>query len=68
MLRLIVDGDRCCGAGLCAQELPQVFDQGEDAVVVVLDENPPQGLAERLEDVAFACPSGAIRVIDVVGE
>ncbi|WP_233160100.1 ferredoxin [Actinophytocola xanthii] len=58
-----MDENRCCGAGLCAQELPDVFDQGEDAVVVVLEENPPAELAERLEAVTFACPSGAIRLV-----
>ena len=63
MLRVIADQTRCCGAGLCAQDLPQVFDQGDDAVVVVLDENPPDELADRLDDVAFACPSGAIRLV-----
>lgn len=63
MLRVIVDQDRCCGAGLCAQDLPRVFDQGEDAVVVLLEEHPPEELAQPLEEVAFACPSGAIRVV-----
>ena len=63
MIRVTVDQDRCCGAGLCAQELPTVFDQGDDAVVVVLDETPPEELAERLDEVEFACPSGAIRVV-----
>ncbi|HEX2132658.1 MAG TPA: ferredoxin [Actinophytocola sp.] len=62
MIRVTVDRDRCCGAGLCAQELPAVFDQGDDAVVVLLDERPPEDLAGDLEDVAFACPSGAIRL------
>ncbi|WP_342744801.1 ferredoxin [Actinophytocola xinjiangensis] len=59
-----MDRDRCCGAGLCAQALPQVFDQGEDAVVVLLEENPPAELVAPLADVAFACPSGAIRVVE----
>ncbi len=63
MLRVIVDRDRCCGAGLCAQDLPQVFDQGDDAVVVLLNENPADELADDIEDVAFACPSGAIKVV-----
>lgn len=58
-----MDQARCCGAGLCAQDLPQVFDQGDDAVVVLLNENPSDELADDIEDVAFACPSGAIRVV-----
>ncbi|GAB3433957.1 ferredoxin [Actinophytocola sediminis] len=58
-----MDRDRCCGAGLCADSLPRVFDQGDDAVVVVLDDNPPAELAGELADVVFACPSGAIQVV-----
>ncbi|MCT2585814.1 ferredoxin [Actinophytocola sp. S1-96] len=61
-MRVSVDRSRCCGAGLCAQDLPDVFDQGDDAVVVLLDEHPADELADDLDDVAFACPSGAIRV------
>jgi ferredoxin len=63
MLKVIVDRDRCVGAGLCADALPEVFDQGEDSVVVLLDEVPSKVHAKALADVEFTCPSGAIRIL-----
>ncbi|MFD8480371.1 ferredoxin [Kitasatospora sp. NPDC059673] len=58
-----VDQDRCCGAGQCVRNAPEVFDQREeDGVVVLLDARPPADLRSAVEDAAAACPSGAVRI------
>ena len=46
-MRVTADQDVCCGAGLCALNVPEVFDQDEEeGIVVVLDPAPPQRLHE----------------------
>ncbi|MFG2045484.1 ferredoxin [Dactylosporangium sp. NPDC048998] len=58
-MRVRADLDRCVGSGNCALALPQVFDQDDDGLVVVLDERPP---ARRHDDVRTAvlhCPAAA---------
>lgn len=61
--RVEVDQDRCCGSGLCAEAIPDVFDQDDNAVVVLLTSTPPDHQRFEIENAAFACPAGAIEVV-----
>jgi ferredoxin len=60
-MRVQVDPRRCCGSGLCALSVPDVFDQDEgDAKVVILVPEPASELQEGVRLAAAACPSMAI--------
>lgn len=60
-LHVSADRTKCCGAGMCALNAPEVFDQDpEEGLVVVLDPDPPQELHGAVRDAADLCPSGAI--------
>lgn len=62
-MKVIVDQDRCAASGQCVLTVPDVFDQREeDGVVVLLNQNPPVDLADRLQRAATTCPSQAITV------
>jgi ferredoxin len=61
-MRVIVDQDVCIGAGNCVRTAPDVFDQGEDGFVELLDENPPSSLDQDLLLARRLCPSRAITV------
>jgi ferredoxin len=54
------DRDRCCGSGLCVLRLPDVFDQDDTGIVLVLDPNPPPELRAELAAAVDACPSRAL--------
>ena len=63
-MRLVIDRDRCIGAGQCVLTDPEMFDQDEDDGRVVF-------LAERSEEVTPTisravgfCPSGALTLAD----
>ena len=62
-MRVVVDRDRCVGAGMCVLTAPEVFDQDtEDGRVVLLDATPTAGRHAATRDAALACPSGAVTV------
>jgi ferredoxin len=62
-MRIQVDRDRCRGAGQCALNAPELFDQSEeDGTVVVLDEQPPPALQEKARLAAALCPNSVIRL------
>lgn len=61
-MRVIVDVERCCGAGQCALLAPKVFDQRDDGIVVLLDPTPPTGLQAAVREAACVCPGVAIRI------
>ena len=53
-----IDDEACAAHGDCVDLAPEVFELGEVAVVIGTG---PDGL---LMDVAEACPSAAIRIVD----
>ncbi|WP_255954422.1 ferredoxin [Streptomyces odontomachi] len=62
-MKVTIDQDRCVGAGQCVLAADDVFDQREDdAVVVLLDDNPPTERAEDVRQAALLCPALAITV------
>ncbi|MEV6846427.1 ferredoxin [Actinoplanes sp. NPDC051411] len=60
-MKVTVDRDRCIGAGNCALIAPSVFDQDPDeAVVVVLDESPPEDSRAAVQEAVDRCPAAVI--------
>ena len=65
-MRIVVDVERCRGAGLYALTAPEVFDQDEeDGTVVVLDDEPPPELHQAVRMAAQLCPNAVIRLVEI---
>jgi ferredoxin len=64
-VKVMVDKEKCVGAGQCVLAADDVFDQNDDdGLVALLNANPP---SDRLADVRHAaavCPASAIAVED----
>ena len=64
-MNVVIDQDRCVGAGQCVLLAPDVFDQrDEDGIVVLLQDNPPEQLHEDVRQAARVCPALAIQLDD----
>jgi len=61
-MRVIVDLEKCCGAGSCVMVAHKVFDQRDDGIVMLLDEAPPKELHSGVREAASVCPGAAIRL------
>jgi len=61
-MRVVVHVDRCVASGACVLECPEVFNQDEDGRVILLQENPPRELKEKLRAAAAACPAAVIEI------
>ncbi|GAA3181435.1 MULTISPECIES: ferredoxin [Streptomyces] len=61
-MRVTVDSERCVGAGQCALNAPEVFDQDDDGIVTLLVQEPGAADAEGVLAAADLCPSGSITV------
>ncbi|WP_345495989.1 ferredoxin [Nocardia callitridis] len=57
-----VDTGLCVGAGMCALIAPEVFDQNDEGISVVLDADPPVERHDRVRETQQACPARAIRL------
>jgi len=64
-VRVVVDEQRCVGAGQCVWVAPQVFDQrSSDGVVVLRMPEPPSEQEPYVREAAALCPARAIRIED----
>jgi ferredoxin len=63
-MKVSVIADRCIGAGECTFAAPDVFDQDDDARVVLLQADPPEALRRDILLAARRCPAQVIAVGD----
>ena len=64
-MKVTVDANKCVSSGNCVLNDPEVFDQDEEAgVVILLQENPSPEHAAAVHAAALACPGRAITVED----
>jgi len=63
-MKIAVDTSLCIGSGTCALTAPAVFGQDEEqAVVVILDPDPPEAQREAVELAVASCPAAVIRML-----
>jgi len=63
-VKITADRDVCIGAGMCVMTAPEVFDQDDDGIVVLVEAEIPAEQAEAVVRAVANCPSGALRRID----
>jgi ferredoxin len=63
-MKIEADRDVCIGAGMCVMNAEEVFDQGDDGIVVVLEVEVPPEHADAAARAVAGCPSGALRRVD----
>ena len=61
MTRLEVDRERCVGSGTCEMLAPDVFEVGDDGIVVV---RQPDVVDGTVRDALQQCPTQALSVAD----
>ncbi|MGK5545883.1 ferredoxin [Streptomyces sp. URMC 127] len=62
-MKIEIDTDLCCGAGMCALVAPGVFDQNdEDGTVILLDPAPAAEQHAAVREAAGRCPTAVIRI------
>jgi len=59
---VVVQRDACVGAGQCALVAPDVFDQDDDGIVIVLEPEVDGALLASATRAARLCPARAITV------
>jgi ferredoxin len=64
-VKVVVDREKCVGAGQCVLAADDVFDQrDEDGLVDLLDASPPSARLADVRHAAAVCPASAIVVED----
>jgi len=63
-MKIEVDLALCEDQAVCIGLAPSIFAFGEDGVLTVLHESPPEELREACEQAEAACPMAAIRLVE----
>ncbi|HET8993460.1 MAG TPA: ferredoxin [Rhodococcus sp. (in: high G+C Gram-positive bacteria)] len=63
-MRVVVDGDRCVGHGLCEATAPDVFEVGDGGYVVIDDAAAVRCSEADLRTAVSNCPSAALSIIE----
>jgi ferredoxin len=63
-VRIEANRDVCIGAGNCVLAAEDVFDQDDEALVVVLEDHPSQDQATEVRNAVAQCPSGALNLVE----
>jgi ferredoxin len=63
-MRITVDIERCVGAAQCVLAAPDVFDQDDDGLVVLLTSDPSDTKYDAVRDAARHCPSSTISLAE----
>lgn len=61
-MRVLVDQEKCCGSGQCVMDAPDVFDQDDDGLVVLLNDQPAESLRPAIQMAVNDCPTAAIEL------
>jgi ferredoxin len=60
-MRISVDQDSCCSAGMCALIAPAVFDQDFlSGQIILLDPTPPPEHHKAVREAIQSCPCGVV--------
>jgi ferredoxin len=63
-VRVEVDLDRCTGHGICESIAEDVFEVGDDGVVVIENNERPESDRHRMQQAVTQCPVAALRLVD----
>ena len=61
-MKVVVDLSACDLHGLCVEAAPEVFEIGDDGVLRVLNESPPDDVRAKVDKAVRECPTGAISI------
>jgi ferredoxin len=59
-VKVVVDRGLCEAHGVCMSIEPEVFDLGDDDLLVILEETPPEEKRSAIEQAVIRCPRQAL--------
>jgi len=62
-MRVEVDQPKCVASGQCVLAAPEVFDQDDDGIAVLLDATPGPEHEDAVRESVAICPAAAIRLV-----
>jgi ferredoxin len=55
-MKIVVDRDKCEGLGMCESMAHEYFEVDDDDILIIHDENPPEGDRKMVLAAVNSCP------------
>jgi ferredoxin len=59
-MKVTVESDKCVASGQCVLLAPEVFDQDDDGIIVLLTDTPADDDRQPVRDAVRVCPAAVI--------
>ncbi|MGW1780673.1 ferredoxin [Streptomyces sp. NPDC002143] len=63
-VKVELEADKCVASGQCVVAAMQVFDQDDDGIAILLEEQPASELLDDVREAVAVCPAAAIRLVE----
>ncbi|CAM5289026.1 ferredoxin [Streptomyces aurantiogriseus] len=63
-MKVELEADKCVASGQCVVAAMQVFDQDDDGIAILLEEQVGPGLVDDVREAVAVCPAAAIRLVE----
>ncbi|MFJ3670638.1 ferredoxin [Streptomyces sp. NPDC090106] len=63
-MRVELEADKCVASGQCVLAAADVFDQDDDGIAILLEEQPATGRLDDVREAVAICPAAAIRLVE----
>jgi ferredoxin len=61
-MKILVDADMCIGCGDCEYSMPEVFEMGDDNIIMVRMVEVPEEMQEQVQLIVETCPYEALTI------
>ena len=62
-MKVELEADKCVASGQCVVAAMQVFDQDDDGIAILLEEQVGPELLDDVREAVAVCPAAAIRLV-----
>ncbi|KUO15515.1 ferredoxin [Streptomyces dysideae] len=63
-MKVELEADKCVASGQCVLAAMEVFDQDDDGIAILLDEQVADGQLDDVREAIAVCPAAAIRLVE----
>jgi ferredoxin len=62
-MKVELEADKCVASGQCVLAAMDVFDQDDDGIAILLEEEVGDALLDDVKEAVAVCPAAAIRLV-----
>lgn len=63
-MKVELEADKCVASGQCVLAAMDVFDQDDDGIAILLEEQVGEDRLDDVKEAIAVCPAAAIRLVD----